>query len=248
MARQLSAEFGAPFHGLSTSVDVVELRVDRTRQRAAIAQHRSQGPDNPVLSGRLALQGDRELLRVRPASYSARLSRFVDMVGPLVRRDAGGPERRRVLELLVALAAGPWPPEVLAVPEFVRGEYSVACLHDDPTGWGLAAVILPARGCTPPHDHESWGAAVTVTGIERNVRFRGTCPDALEEIDAQLAPRGGGYLFPSGDIHQACDGGGLGSVSLHLLTAGGSEGRQHCREPQRTPQLDATDSQGPDPG
>lgn len=233
LARRLSGEFGAPLHGLATSVDNVDLRVNRTRQRAAIAAHRSQQPDNPLLSRRLALQGDREIIRVRPAPYPARLARFVGAVGPLLGRDASPPERRRTLELLAALAAGEWNPGLLAVPDSPPGRYSVACLHDDPAGWGLAAVILPARACTPPHDHAGWGAAVTVTGIERNVRYRGTCPDDLEAIDAQLAPPGGGYLFAAGDVHQACDGGGLGSVSLHLLTAGGSESRQHCREPRR---------------
>ena len=68
---------------------------------------------------------------------------------------------------------------------------------------------------TPPLDHPSWGAAATVAGAERNVRYTGTCPDQLRELGQEVVPDG--YLFGSGDIHQAADAAGR-TVSLHLLT------------------------------
>jgi LmbE family N-acetylglucosaminyl deacetylase len=63
VAGRLNTEFGTSFVGRATDdVDVV-LRVDRGRQRSAIAEHRSQSTDNPVLLRRLELQGDEERLR-----------------------------------------------------------------------------------------------------------------------------------------------------------------------------------------
>ncbi len=72
LARRLSQEFGVPLRGLGRSADLVEIRVDRTRQWAAISQHRSQQPDNPLLRRRLTLQGDRELIRIRHGSSGMR--------------------------------------------------------------------------------------------------------------------------------------------------------------------------------
>ena len=66
LADRLSHEFGLPVSGLDNGADVVELRVDRTRQWAAISEHRSQRPDNPLLRRRLTLQGDTEHIRIRP--------------------------------------------------------------------------------------------------------------------------------------------------------------------------------------
>ncbi len=63
-ARQLAAELAVPFSGLGGD-DVVAVRVDRARQRAAVACHRSQATGNPVLERRLALQGDVDHVRVR---------------------------------------------------------------------------------------------------------------------------------------------------------------------------------------
>jgi LmbE family N-acetylglucosaminyl deacetylase len=65
LANRLSHEFGLPLSGLDRGADVVEMRVDRTKQWAAINEHRSQHPDNPLLSRRLTLQGDREQIRIR---------------------------------------------------------------------------------------------------------------------------------------------------------------------------------------
>jgi len=69
VASQLNSEFGTAFVGRADrDLDIV-LRIDRTRQRRAIAEHRSQSATNPVLWRRLALLGDREWLRwLRPAA------------------------------------------------------------------------------------------------------------------------------------------------------------------------------------
>jgi LmbE family N-acetylglucosaminyl deacetylase len=55
-----------PPRGLVAEVDIA-LRVDRTRQQRAIAEHRSQSVANPVLWRRLELLGNAEWLRwLRP--------------------------------------------------------------------------------------------------------------------------------------------------------------------------------------
>lgn len=230
VAAQLRDEFGAPVTGLDDDI-LVAIPVDRTRQRAAIACHASQDPANPLLARRLALTGDSEWLRFRPAPFDSRLANFIARVTPLVHAEATASQRREVLERLTAFATAGLPDQLLGTQP--RDQYTVHCLHDDPAGWTLAAVLTDTHRCTPPHDHTSWGAAATVYGIERNQRFTGSCPQALDQIDEQLAPVGGGYLFATGDIHQACDATGATTVSLHLLATGGPHAQQRCHEPAR---------------
>jgi len=64
IAEALNAELGTGFVGRDDGELDLALHVDRTRQLAAIACHASQATDNVVLRRRLALQGDREYLRV----------------------------------------------------------------------------------------------------------------------------------------------------------------------------------------
>jgi LmbE family N-acetylglucosaminyl deacetylase len=64
VATVLNEEFGTSFVGSDPATLAICLPVERRRQRAAIACHRSQSSDNPVLWRRLALMGDREYLRV----------------------------------------------------------------------------------------------------------------------------------------------------------------------------------------
>lgn len=67
VARGLNSELGTAFEGRPSSELDFSVRVHRSRQRQAIACHASQAGDNPVLWRRLALQGDREVLRwLRP--------------------------------------------------------------------------------------------------------------------------------------------------------------------------------------
>jgi LmbE family N-acetylglucosaminyl deacetylase len=63
VANRLNTEFGTAFVGLADEEIDHVLRVDRSRQRVAIAQHASQSTSNPVLWRRLELLGDTEALR-----------------------------------------------------------------------------------------------------------------------------------------------------------------------------------------
>ncbi len=73
-AETLNREFAASFVGRPPDEIDDRLRVTRNRQRRAMAAHRSQSSDNPVLYRRLALLGDREYLRVlyRPGEEADR--------------------------------------------------------------------------------------------------------------------------------------------------------------------------------
>jgi LmbE family N-acetylglucosaminyl deacetylase len=63
VATTLDAELGTNFHG-RCAIDIdLTLPVDRERQRQAIACHRTQSTDNPVLRRRLELTGPTEPLR-----------------------------------------------------------------------------------------------------------------------------------------------------------------------------------------
>ncbi|HEU4426835.1 MAG TPA: PIG-L family deacetylase [Pilimelia sp.] len=64
VARRLNAELGTCFTGRDPAELDVVLTVSRQRQCRAIARHRSQAIDNPVLRRRLDLLGDREYLRL----------------------------------------------------------------------------------------------------------------------------------------------------------------------------------------
>lgn len=64
VATRLRRELGVPFNALD-GPDVIEIAVDRTRQRGAIACHASQSTGNAVLARRLDLQGGAERLRLR---------------------------------------------------------------------------------------------------------------------------------------------------------------------------------------
>ena len=63
VAAALNAELGTDFHGrCGVEIDLT-IAVDRERQQRAIACHRSQATDNPVLRRRLELTGPTEPLR-----------------------------------------------------------------------------------------------------------------------------------------------------------------------------------------
>ena len=73
VAAALRDELHAPFVALADDpgAEVIEVEVDRRRQLAAIACHRSQATDNAVLARRLALQGPVEHVRCRTARVEA---------------------------------------------------------------------------------------------------------------------------------------------------------------------------------
>ena len=66
VADALRAEFGVAFSALDDERSQT-ITVDRAVQWRAIARHRTQATGNPVLTRRLALQGDHENVRLTPA-------------------------------------------------------------------------------------------------------------------------------------------------------------------------------------
>jgi LmbE family N-acetylglucosaminyl deacetylase len=64
VAASINAELGTSMLGRPSIEIDLTLPVDRTRQRTAIACHRTQSVDNQVLTRRLGLQGDQETLRL----------------------------------------------------------------------------------------------------------------------------------------------------------------------------------------
>ncbi len=64
VAQRLNAELGTTFTGRDPGELDVTMRVSRDRQWRAIARHRSQAIDNPMLRRRLDLLGDHEYLRL----------------------------------------------------------------------------------------------------------------------------------------------------------------------------------------
>jgi LmbE family N-acetylglucosaminyl deacetylase len=64
VAARLNAEYGAGFVGRGPEDPLEAVVVSRSRQGRAIACHRSQSADNPVLRRRLELLGDTEYLAV----------------------------------------------------------------------------------------------------------------------------------------------------------------------------------------
>ena len=84
VAAALNAEFGAAFVGREPSARDLCLTVDRERQMQAIACHRSQASDNPVLWRRLALMGGREYLHLLSSGDNAPPERRTIPEGALI--------------------------------------------------------------------------------------------------------------------------------------------------------------------
>lgn len=176
----------------------------------------------------------------RGSPFSASVATLVETIGELTGPDSSLARRQRVLQLLIRFAANASVPSECLRTEPGR-PYGVCCVHDDPTGWSLSAVALEPGRSTPPHDHHSWGAAATVVGVERNVRFTGRCPDQLYPIDTQIFCPGTGYLFDRCDIHQASNASHQLTVSMHLLAAPGPHPTQRCPEPTAERSADELD-------
>ena len=64
-ASRLEEEHGQSFESIGDGPGVLDVRVDRTAQLAAIRRHASQLDDDPVVCQVLSLQGDVERIRVR---------------------------------------------------------------------------------------------------------------------------------------------------------------------------------------
>ena len=64
-AQRLRKELGLPFKWIPDGAGVIDIRVGRDVQLRAIRCHRSQLDEDPVVLRRLAVQGERERIRVR---------------------------------------------------------------------------------------------------------------------------------------------------------------------------------------
>jgi predicted metal-dependent enzyme (double-stranded beta helix superfamily) len=110
--------------------------------------------------------------------------------------------------------------------------YGRRVLHDDPSGWTLAAISLRYGQETEAHDHDGWGGAVVVNGVERDRRYQMNAAGELTLISTTDYPSGAGYVFDASDIHQpmGADPRGL-TVALHFLVPDHGTG-QHKHEHQ----------------
>ena len=70
-ASQLEEQHGLSFESIGDGPGVYNVRVDRTAQREAIQRHASQLDDDPVVCKVLALHGDFDRVRIRPAQALA---------------------------------------------------------------------------------------------------------------------------------------------------------------------------------
>jgi predicted metal-dependent enzyme (double-stranded beta helix superfamily) len=105
--------------------------------------------------------------------------------------------------------------------------YDRRVLYEDPDHWSLAAIILRPGQETHPHDHDGWGCAATVQGLERDRRFVHDASGNLVLRGERDYPPGSGYLFDPMDIHQpfAADPQRV-TVALHFLVHGSHAEKQ----------------------
>jgi predicted metal-dependent enzyme (double-stranded beta helix superfamily) len=99
--------------------------------------------------------------------------------------------------------------------------YDRRVLYEDPGHCSLAAIILRPGQETHPHDHDGWGCAATVQGLERDRRFVHDQSGRLVLSGERDYPPGTGYMFDPVDIHQpfAADPRRV-TVALHFLADG----------------------------
>lgn len=114
--------------------------------------------------------------------------------------------------------------------------YIARPLHRDPAGWSLAVVVLTPGQATLPHDHEAWGCATTLRGIERVRRFTPATRRTLALIEEREVPCGDGYTFDRDEIHQVIGADGRHpTIALHVLVQGTARDRARQRFPERMP-------------
>src|SRR5215216_413780 len=154
----------------------------------------------------------------------AEFARRVNALGDL--REASAPARLEVLGALRGLV------QTIDTASYVAptGRYGRRVLRQDPAGWSLAAITLRNGQQTEAHDHDGWGAVVTVQGIERDRRYRLDETGELRLIAERDYRPGTGYLFDPTDIHQpaGADPRRL-TIALHLLVQDDEAG-QHRHE------------------
>ena len=159
---------------------------------------------------------------------AAAVERLVARLGELAPQTTAEPTvQARMLAIVQAVAKRIDPSNCGGHPS----EYARCVVHEDRSGWSLAAIVLRPGQSTPAHDHGGWGGAVTVQGVERDRRFVGGAAGALQLVAERDYPPGTGYLFDPDDVHQpvGADPDGV-TVSLHFLTPASPEQTQHHRE------------------
>jgi len=98
--------------------------------------------------------------------------------------------------------------------------YDRRVLHEDPGKWSLALIILRSGQHTDPHNHDGWGCAVTVQGVERDRRFIHGASGNLMLSGERDYPPGTGYLFDPTDVHQPVGADPQRvTVALHFLVS-----------------------------
>ena len=107
--------------------------------------------------------------------------------------------------------------------------YGRRVLREESSGWSLAAVTLRYGQATEAHDHNGWGCAVTIQGVERDRRFA-LVGDELIQISEQNYAAGEGYLFDMSDIHQPVGADPeRETVALHFMFLDHGSGTVHQR-------------------
>jgi predicted metal-dependent enzyme (double-stranded beta helix superfamily) len=148
------------------------------------------------------------------------ITRFASAINRLpIAPDAPLTVRADALDILRAYARAMALQSSTYAPNARR--YSANRLHTDPRGWSLAAVVFAPGQATLPHDHESWGCAATMRGVERVRRFSHRHGKWLSMIGERDVRPGDGYLFDRTEVHQVIGAGRRGiTVALHLLVQG----------------------------
>lgn len=238
VAEALNAEFGAIFVGRNDHEIDVAVRVDRTRQRQAIACHTSQSSDNPVLWRRLELLGDEESLRWlrRPASYqpssvgypsdSLPMSpddRLAALAEEWDRRYASAPQvfRAEPDESLVELVS-PLPPGTAIDLGAGEGRNSLWLAR---RGWNVVAVDASRVALDRLSDAaEVEGLSIKTVADDlisylANVRVAGTTFDLVVLAYVHADPSGRAELLAAA-AHSLSAGGHLFVVGHHVSSLG----------------------------
>lgn len=193
VADTLRKEFGVPFVPFQAAGSrPVEVTVDRSGQKLAISCHRSQDPENQVLTRRLSLESDTELLRTRSAPFLPRLNRLSRLASRVLDADATPQGRLEILELIIAFAGGDsWPEGVLEELRRLDGPRA-HCLRET-SAWRLN---LLSEGHEHPATHPeiAWTAVATVDGVaipkldSRSAAQPWPCEELI------VVPKGGGWI------------------------------------------------------
>jgi predicted metal-dependent enzyme (double-stranded beta helix superfamily) len=114
--------------------------------------------------------------------------------------------------------------------------YGRRVLHQDPAGrWSLATITFRPGQKTAPHDHDGWGCAVVVRGVERERRFAVDPAGRLTLTDDREYAPGDGYAFDPEDVHQVIGAApDRATVALHVLFHGRPDRPQRYRETAAT--------------